>query len=471
MATSPKFSIILAAGKGTRMQSDTLHKVCFPIAGVPAINRAIESYNACGIQHHIVVVGSRAGQVVETVGSAFSNVSFVFQSEQLGTANAAKTAIESLPFISDEDDILLVAGDRLMEVSVLERFFNCHSSKNYDLSILAVEGSNNSSQGRILESHDGNACAIIEVADIRQRKAFRALKEKLENSPDFTTDDARNLIVDIFSNGTNSVSEKKLTQAFGSLWLALEDNNTQLAKPLLSGLIPDGLVQFDFTLSGKQITLTPDQALDIPLMNNSVYLAKAKALRYALSNLSSNNAQREEYLSGIPETLAASICTSFTSRVMKVENPDLVMGFNDPSELLAVETRILSRLDNDFELSPSLWFKTIPEWMSDFDTAAEEPCGSSLIATEFQTIYGDDKSVLVERIDAYRNLLTFASESLSDDAPIFIVRSPGRANVMGRHVDHQGGHCNLMTIGNETLVAVRPRQDGTIRLINADGKR
>jgi N-acetylgalactosamine kinase len=42
---------------------------------------------------------------------------------------------------------------------------------------------------------------------------------------------------------------------------------------------------------------------------------------------------------------------------------------------------------------------------------------------------------------------------------------------MGRHVDHQGGHCNLMTIGYETLIAVHPRQDDQIHLYNLDHER
>jgi bifunctional N-acetylglucosamine-1-phosphate-uridyltransferase/glucosamine-1-phosphate-acetyltransferase GlmU-like protein len=41
---APKYSIILAAGKGTRMQSANLHKVCFPIDGQAAVNRSLETY-------------------------------------------------------------------------------------------------------------------------------------------------------------------------------------------------------------------------------------------------------------------------------------------------------------------------------------------------------------------------------------------------------------------------------------------
>ncbi|MFA7230401.1 MAG: NTP transferase domain-containing protein, partial [Victivallaceae bacterium] len=73
-AGCPEYTIVLAAGKGSRMGSEKVHKVCFEIDGIPAINRALKIYNDCGIKQHVVVVGSLAGQVIETVGGAFKNV-------------------------------------------------------------------------------------------------------------------------------------------------------------------------------------------------------------------------------------------------------------------------------------------------------------------------------------------------------------------------------------------------------------
>ena len=39
---------------------------------------------------------------------------------------------------------------------------------------------------------------------------------------------------------------------------------------------------------------------------------------------------------------------------------------------------------------------------------------------------------------------------------------------MSRHIDHQGGICNLMTIGYETLMVVRPRKDDRVKLYSTD---
>ena len=57
---------------------------------------------------------------------------------------------------------------------------------------------------------------------------------------------------------------------------------------------------------------------------------------------------------------------------------------------------------------------------------------------------------------------------MDPESRVLIVRSPGRLNVMGRHIDHQGGNCNLMTIGCEILMAVHPRADDRVRLFNVD---
>ena len=56
----PDYVIILAAGKGSRMRSESCPKVCFKVNGIPAINRALQTYTECGIQQTVAVVGTLA---------------------------------------------------------------------------------------------------------------------------------------------------------------------------------------------------------------------------------------------------------------------------------------------------------------------------------------------------------------------------------------------------------------------------
>ena len=92
MAKAP-CTIILAAGKGTRMHSESTPKVCFPVNGVPAIVRAMRSYAAAGVKQFVVVVGTLAEAVMKTVGAEFPNCVYAFQPEQNGTAGAVASAM------------------------------------------------------------------------------------------------------------------------------------------------------------------------------------------------------------------------------------------------------------------------------------------------------------------------------------------------------------------------------------------
>jgi N-acetylgalactosamine kinase len=52
---------------------------------------------------------------------------------------------------------------------------------------------------------------------------------------------------------------------------------------------------------------------------------------------------------------------------------------------------------------------------------------------------------------------------------VAIVRSPGRINLMGRHIDHQGGTVNVMAVDREIVVVAAPRADDLVTLCNTNG--
>ena len=83
--------LILAGGRGKRMASKDCHKVCFPIAGRPAIVRAIDTYKEAGLRRFVVVVGQMAEQVMAIVSAVHPEVLFVFQNEPRGTRKMSGT--------------------------------------------------------------------------------------------------------------------------------------------------------------------------------------------------------------------------------------------------------------------------------------------------------------------------------------------------------------------------------------------
>jgi len=470
MSRVPRYSVILAAGKGTRMQSTTCHKVCFPIDGIPTINRAIANYNSLGLERHIIVVGTMAGQVMDTVGRAFKNVLFAYQVEQAGTADAARVGLRAVTMVGDDPDILLVVGDRIIDTGVLERLFSLYDGESCDLAFLANAGTPESTQGRVVEDEDGRILGVIEEPEIRQRQVFRDLRSRASALK--SRGDIRKLIRRGFSRPGSPASESKLQTAFGRLWTEVKGGGPESVN--LDSFIPEGGDHFELkTPEGKTLSMTPQEVRNVRWGNTSVYVVKASALGEALGRLDRVNAQGEEYLTDIVGILAGD--GRFKVRALHVDDPEAILGYNNPAELLEVESIFQARKKG---ARPRITLKTeslkpLNAWKAMFEREAvdDESFSDSPLAAALEAIYGKDKSVLRERLEAYRDLLSYAASVIGESGRTFIVRSSGRLNVMGRHVDHQGGNCNLMTIGYETLMAISPREDDRVRLFNLDRDR
>ena len=463
---APDCGIILAAGKGTRMGSATTPKVCFPVNGVPAVCRAIATYRACGISQYILIVGSLAGKVVETVGEQFENVAFVYQKDQLGTAHALRCVYNNISFLDDDADVFIAAGDRIIDQNVLEKFFNLYTAGNSELAVLALRCNPGSGQGRIVRDADGTPVAVIEMADIKQRRVLRQLRADALDGVSLSAAELRDFIVKGFF-GSAECKPAKAAKAFGAIWEAC-DSGRALTPAELIDMIPEAMTGFEVPAAGGPIRLTPDEAAAISCGNTSVYIIKSGLLKRVLGELSQDNAQQEEYLSDI---IRLHTCAMLAEQrkpdtlLLEVEDRARILGFNNPAELLEVE-KLLGSDDGtpDAEELDPAEFRPLGEWLRLFNGAPElEPA--------LEQIYGGDPTIRERQKQNILQVLNTARQTMSDDTLCGIVRSPGRLNVMGRHIDHQGGNCNLMTIGFETVMAVSPRDDDRVILRHCDAER
>lgn len=95
--------VILAAGKGTRMQSDRA-KVLHTLASRPLLIHVLDTVETLGPQRVVVVVGHQAEEVKQACGNR--PIRFAEQLEQLGTGHAvlqAQSALEDF-----EGDVLIL---------------------------------------------------------------------------------------------------------------------------------------------------------------------------------------------------------------------------------------------------------------------------------------------------------------------------------------------------------------------------
>lgn len=152
--------VILAAGRGTRLNCVDKPKVMLEIAGKPVVSYIIETLKSAGFKKGQIclVVGFQKEKVMEYFGDA---VSYATQEEQKGTAHAAYTGMISLP--KGIEQVLVLGGDDsafYTEKTLLD-FINKHTEANAKLSLLSVELENPPRVGRVVRYPD-KSIAIVE---------------------------------------------------------------------------------------------------------------------------------------------------------------------------------------------------------------------------------------------------------------------------------------------------------------------
>ncbi|MDD4476600.1 MAG: sugar phosphate nucleotidyltransferase [Patescibacteria group bacterium] len=152
--------VILAAGKGTRLNCVDMPKVMIKVGGKPIISYFIETCKKIGFKKDRIclVIGFQKEKLMDYFGD---EVSYAVQEEQLGTAHAAYTGIKVLP--SFVKRVLVVNGDdsAFYRPETIKNFFANHKKDGNVLSLLTTEIESPVQYGRIIRYQDGRA-EIIE---------------------------------------------------------------------------------------------------------------------------------------------------------------------------------------------------------------------------------------------------------------------------------------------------------------------
>ncbi len=156
-------TVVLAAGKGTRMKSD-IPKVLHEIFNKPLIARVLDAVDGTGSKENIVVVGHKADMVENYISKNRKNVSCVLQKEQLGTGHALKIACEKLK--DYKGNLLVLCGDTpLITKETLIKFVEFHNKNNADITVMSAVFENPAGYGRIVRNKEGGVLGIVEEKD------------------------------------------------------------------------------------------------------------------------------------------------------------------------------------------------------------------------------------------------------------------------------------------------------------------
>ena len=159
---SNKLAIVLAAGKGTRMNSD-LPKVLIPVRGRPMIEYVLDALDSTGIDESLVVVGYRRDDVRRALAGR-SRVAFVEQTEQRGTGHAAMVCREHLEL--HDGPVLIVTGDSpLVQSASLSRLVQEFERDRPACMLGTAHKVDPSGLGRIVRDEVGEFAGIVEEKD------------------------------------------------------------------------------------------------------------------------------------------------------------------------------------------------------------------------------------------------------------------------------------------------------------------
>ena len=232
-------TVILAAGKGTRMKS-ALPKVLHPIGGKPMLGHVLDAVASLGAQTSHVVHGHGAEQVRDWHANdqtTNKSVNWVLQKDQLGTGHAV---LQAMPKIPDDALVLVLYGDvPLISVRTLQ---NLIAAANKGLAILTVELNQPTGYGRIIRNRTGAVVGIVEEndANARQKKITEV------------------------NTGLLAVSAKRL-----KAWLAKVKNNNAKGEYYLTDIV--GLAVKDRTRVTAVSAASPDEVEGV---NDRVQLAR-----------------------------------------------------------------------------------------------------------------------------------------------------------------------------------------------------
>jgi len=152
-------ALILAAGEGTRMKSET-PKVAHRILGVPMIRLVVQAAGAAGCERIVAVTGHKA----EAVEALIEDVACVRQEEQLGTGHAVMCAREALsPAVGS---LVVLSGDTpLMRPETIAGLVALRESGGAAATVLTAVVADPTGYGRVIRDRDGEVAAIVEEKD------------------------------------------------------------------------------------------------------------------------------------------------------------------------------------------------------------------------------------------------------------------------------------------------------------------
>jgi len=205
--------VIMAAGKGTRMNNPNMAKVMYTINHRPMVDYVVDLALQLRSSRTVVVVGWKKDSIIHHFAPLHKPVVFVEQSPQLGTGHAVMQAEPELRGF--HGDVLVLSGDvPLLSHMTALSLIDHHRMHGASATVLAARFEDPTGYGRILRKPDGSVTGIMEHKDATEEQ--RKIKEV--NSGIYVFDKERLFEGLQHIKRSNTQQEYYLTDVFAYFW-------------------------------------------------------------------------------------------------------------------------------------------------------------------------------------------------------------------------------------------------------------
>lgn len=210
--------VILAAGQGTRMKSDT-PKMLHSIGGRTMLEHALYAAQGINPDEIAIVVGHQKEKVIQAAGDWAAEADFTpgltiaHQEEQNGTGHAVQCALDAPQFMSKTGTILVTTSDvPLLDADTLRALLDEHNRKpRAAVTVLTSTADNPHGYGRIIRNADGEVLRIVEEKDATDEE--RQVTEVNSGVYAFDAETLTNALKQLDTN--NAQGELYLTDVIG----------------------------------------------------------------------------------------------------------------------------------------------------------------------------------------------------------------------------------------------------------------
>ena len=255
----------------------------------------------------------------------------IYQIYRTGTGNAAEQAGHFLSDHQFDGNILVVPGDKVIELAALERLTAAFHEQNADLALMVADKGIWPDAGRIVLDGQNNPADIVEKRDVQKLILAGKLRGMASKRTLMSSSDLLDLLL------SEVPSRSKAGKMFPQLMQRI-DTGIPIDGSELVSLVPDEFIQYRLQTESDDITMSGDELETACIYtNSSVYLFSARAFYRTVFSLETNNAQQEQYFTDTIRMLHLDAERKWTVIPVVAQNREEVMAFNTPEELAEID--------------------------------------------------------------------------------------------------------------------------------------